>query len=418
MSTRSSWSDIATIYRRELRGALRERLIVINSLVLPVVLYPAILWLVFSAIAFVDGLAERAVTRIAVAPAAVGHEALRDSIVAAPSIVVEEVPADPEAAVRARALDAYVAFETDGTAVRVRFVFDGTWDGGRRAGERVAGIVERYGERLLDASAAERGLDARTLPDFEVARVDVATGEERGAFQLAEVVPLFLVIMVALGCFVPAIDATAGERERSTWETTMTVAASRGSILAGKYLYVATMGAAAGLLNVSGVALTLAPLINMVAADGAAAAVALPLRAFPVILLGTTSLALFFAAAMMILASFARTFKDGQSMITPVYWLGLLPVLLGARPDQTLTPQLALVPIANVAIMTADAIRGVTDPALVALVVAVELVTVVLCLAVARRILAFEDLLLGSYAGSFWRFARERLRPRRPGAGG
>ena len=52
----------------------------------------------------------------------------------------------------------------------------------------------------------------------------------------------FLVIMVALGCFVPSIDSTAGERERSTWETLMTVSAPRSSVILAKYLYVATLG--------------------------------------------------------------------------------------------------------------------------------------------------------------------------------
>ena len=49
--------------------------------------------------------------------------------------------------------------------------------------------------------------------------------------------------LVAVGCFYPAIDSTAGERERSTWETLMTVSASRGSIIAAKYLYVASFAA-------------------------------------------------------------------------------------------------------------------------------------------------------------------------------
>jgi sodium transport system permease protein len=410
-------TDVVTIFRREVRGALRERLIVVNSLVLPVVLYPAILWLVFSAFAFVQGLSERATSRIALGPPAAGHEALRDSIAALPNVVSAEGAVGDESALRSRDVDATVAFVPAGSGgVRVVVGFDGTWDGGRLARDRIADAVERYRRTRFAELAAARGAGRAALEPFDVARTDLASGAARGAATLAEVIPLFLVIMVALGCFMPAIDATAGERERSTWETTMTVAASRGSILTGKYLYVATMGTAAGLLNVAGVGLTLAPLVNTVFdTDAGGQAFALPLRALPVILLGTTSLALFFAAAMMILASFARTFKDGQSMITPIYWLALLPILLGASPDQTLTPALAFIPIANVAIMTADAIRGSIDVPLVALVLAVELASVVLCLWIARRILAFEDLLVGSYAGSFFRFARERLGRRRAG---
>jgi sodium transport system permease protein len=411
------WNDVATIYVRELRGALRERMIVVNALVLPVILYPGVLWLVFSAVGFVQGVGERVETRVALGPPVGGHESLRDSLAAAPGVIVVAAPADPEAAVADDAIDAYVAFEpapSDGVRTRVRF--DGTRDGGRRAQARVQAVVERYGAALLAARAAGAAVDPDTLGGFNVVRTDVATGSQRGASQLAEIVPLLLVVMVAFGCFVPAIDVTAGERERATWETTMTLAASRGAILTGKYLFVATMGAVAGTLNVAAIGLTLAPLFNMLLGQEVASTFALPPRGIPLILLGTTLLALFFAAAMMIMASFARTFKDGQSMITPVYWLVLVPLLFAASPDQSLTPTLALVPIANVTLMTADAIRGTIALPLVGLVVAVELATILLCIRLARSILAFEDLLLGSFAGSFWRFARERLRSGRAAA--
>jgi hypothetical protein len=43
----------------------------------------------------------------------------------------------------------------------------------------------------------------------------------------------------------------------------------------------------------------------------------------------------------------------------------------------------------------------------------VDLVVVALFLALARFILRFEDFLMGSFDGSFWRFARERMLPGR-----
>src|SRR5690606_11552643 len=156
-----------------------------------------------------------------------------------------------------REVDAAVEFEVmAGGSVRVIVRYDGTAETGRIARDRVARVIESYRQRRFEEAASAIGVEPAALEPFDVRRVDLASGEARGAAQLAEVIPLFLVIMVALGCFVPAIDATAGERERSTWETTMTVAASRGSILTGKYLYVATMGTAAGLLNVAAVGLT------------------------------------------------------------------------------------------------------------------------------------------------------------------
>ena len=126
-------------------------------------------------------------------------------------------------------------------------------------------------------------------------------------------------------------------------------------------------------------------------------------------IVAAVSLALFFAAAMMILASFARSFKDGQAMVQPVFLLALLPMVLGQQTDQTLTPTIAAIPVANAAMMIRDAINGVFLWPLIAETLAVLLALVALCLLVARAVLQFEDLLMGSYDGSFWRFAKERL---------
>jgi ABC-type Na+ efflux pump permease subunit len=115
---------------------------------------------------------------------------------------------------------------------------------------------------------------------------------------------------------------------------------------------------------------------------------------------------------MMILASFARTFKEGQGMVTPVYWLALLPVLLGQGSETSLTTTTAAIPVANVAMMIRDAVRGVFLWPLIVETLAVELAMVVLCLFLARTILRVEEFLIGSYDGSLMRFLRSRRRAR------
>jgi ABC-type Na+ efflux pump permease subunit len=129
--------------------------------------------------------------------------------------------------------------------------------------------------------------------------------------------------------------------------------------------------------------------------------------------LGTVALALFFAAAMMILAAFARTFKEGQGMVTPVYWLALIPLVLGRGTETTLTAFSAAIPVANVAMMIRDAVRGVFLWPLVVETMLVEVGAVLLLLVLARTILNFEEFLIGSYNGSLWRFLRERFLLRR-----
>lgn len=414
--------EIRILYLRELRAALRERSIVVNSIVLPVLLYPLLLWLVFTGLTFVQGLEEGFVSRVALFGVPPAHQEILDSLRALESVELHDTFRSPDAAaraVRSGDLDAAVqvlpaaAGPGEGPLLssdfRVRLSFDRSESRSETARRRVEGVIERYRERWLEREARALDLSDAETAVFRVEPWNVSSEREMGAFLLAQIIPVFLVIMVALGCFVPAIDATAGERERSTWETTMSLGVSRSSVVVAKYFYVATLGTAAGVLNVlamtASMGTVLAPVLG---GGGPGVGFDYPLLAVPVMIVGSVILALFFAAAMMILAAFARTFKEGQSMVTPILWLGLVPVLLGRAPDQRLTPALALVPIANVAIMIRDAIEGVFRWLLIAESFAVGLVLVMACLAAAQWILSFEDVLLGSYDGSFWKFLRER----------
>lgn len=417
------WSEIRVLYLRELRSALRERSIVVSSLLLPVLVYPVILWLVFTGITFVQGQSERATSRIAVFEVPASHEELVDSLAALRSVELNAEISTPDAAVtavRAGELDAAVFFEpAEGAAAaladnfRVRVVYDRAEDRSRRAVSRIASVVGEFRERWTDREAAALGIVPEALEPFGIARENISTDDELAGMLLGFMVPTFLIIMVGLGCFYPAIDATAGERERSTWETLMTVSASRSSVLIAKYLYVATMGIAAGLLNVTAMTASLGVLLAPLAGGEVLLTFRLPLAAVPVLFVGAAGLALFFAAAMMILASFARTFKDGQAMVTPVYYLALMPIFMGQSFDRRLTFELALIPIVNVTQMMRDALLGAISWPLTVLSMAVLLTLVALCLVVARQILRFEDHMLGTYDGSFWRFVRERLLPGR-----
>jgi sodium transport system permease protein len=193
----------------------------------------------------------------------------------------------------------------------------------------------------------------------------------------------------------------------------MVTQASRASVVTSKYLYVASFGAAAGMLNVTAMTLALGPVMApLQGTTGGAAArftVSLTPVSVGVMIAAATLLALFFAAAMMLLASFARSFKDGQALVTPVFYLALLPLLLGQQSDRALTTALATIPVANIAMAVRDAVNGVFVWPALAVTALVTLVLVGLCVTLARWVMGFEDFLLGTHGGSLRRFMRNRL---------
>ncbi|MBP7146052.1 MAG: ABC transporter permease [Acidobacteria bacterium] len=413
--------DIALLYRREMLSALRERSVVVNSVLIPVFLYPLLLWALFSAVIFVQGQTEGFVSRVAlVGPVtpALARTLERDERF---RLVEPPGTGGPRAAVEQGRIDAALeALPLDPGArdvagnYRVRVVFDGSKDRSATAAQRLREALREHRSRWLQRQADFRGVPAASWRGFETAERDQATREEVGSFLLGMILPTFMVVMVALGSFHPAIDATAGERERNTWETLMTAAVPRPRIVVAKYLYVATFGAAAGLLNLAAMVLSMPSIIApLVRRTGEELSFSLAWGAIPVIGAGLVLLALFLAAGMMLLASFARTFREGQTMVTPFYLLAILPLMFLGREGIEFNLTLALIPIVNVTMVFREAIFGVYHWPLIAVTLLSGVVVIALCLRLAAFVLQFEDFVIGSHGGSLLKFLRGKARRRR-----
>ena len=190
----------------------------------------------------------------------------------------------------------------------------------------------------------------------------------------------------------------------------MSTSASRVSVVTAKYLYVASLGSMAGLLNLSAVILTLKPIFApLFAQTGRTVEYSIPFGALPIALVAGLLLAGFVAAGMMIFAAFARTFKEGQSMITPFYMLVLVPIVFLQAPGLHFSLALACVPIVNLTLMVREVLTGTFHWGAIGLSFGVSLALIALWLRLAAYVLQFEDVVVGSYGGSFSRFVKERL---------
>lgn len=413
------WRQVGMLYRRELRAAFRERAIVINSILLPLFLYPFILWAAFTGILFVMGQTEGAHSRVVVNHWPRGHPALQRSFERDNKLQLIAMN-DKAAELREitnGTLDALVEFlPARGTNAalagnfQARILFNESKERSGKARQRVAGLIERYRADWLDREARRLDIAPARWRWFTISPQNVASKKQMGAFMLGLLLPLTFVVMVAVGCFYPAVDATAGERERNTWETLMSTAADRTSIVTAKYLYVTTLGGLAGGLNLLAMVLTVKPIFGqLLGRIGDVVQFSVPIAALPVLAVASVLLAGFVAAGMMIFASFARTFREGQAMITPFYLLVLLPILFLQAPGLKFSLPLAFVPIANVTLMVRAAIAGGLGWPQVGITLVVSLVLIALSIWLATFILQFEDVVTGSFQGGLRRFLQQRL---------
>lgn len=228
---------------------------------------------------------------------------------------------------------------------------------------------------------------------------------------LPGLVPLILILMTITGAVYPAIDVTAGERERGTLEILAAAPVRRLDLLFGKYVAVLTVAMLTALVNLGSMAATL--YISGVGAALFGAENLSPL-VFVQVLALLLLFAAFFSAVLLVLTSRARSFKEAQAYLVPLMLVALMPGILSLVPGLQLQGPLALVPLLNIVLLARDLLEGSASAGVALIVVAATAVYGSLALALAARVFGAEAVLYSQSAGWTDWFRRPRRRAARP----
>ena len=224
-------------------------------------------------------------------------------------------------------------------------------DRGRIERDRILDIVERYETLLYDEQMRSLGIDpAVTIKPIIVNDFNVASEKERFASVIGGMVPYLFVVFAMMGCFHPATDLAAGEKERGTFETLLTIPATRLQILSGKFLVVLLNGLLSAGLGLAGLYVTFQVAVDVPDRIQSAIVSILEVGSILTILSLLLPLTIFFSAFMLMLSVHARSYKEAQSTINPLMILVFVPIYAAAIPGVRLTVATAFVPILNMSL--------------------------------------------------------------------
>ncbi len=228
------------------------------------------------------------------------------------------------------------------------------------AGPAAAAFVEKHlsiaNEKLLEARLehlAGGGGGGRCRIDSLRRGLDVSdsTAVSGGVVSLKSVVPFILILMTVTGAVYPAIDLTAGERERGTLEVLMAAPIPRIGILLAKYVTVLTVALLTAAANLLTMAITIAVtglVPELFGESGFSWGVMGAVFALLILF------AAFFSAVLLVVTSTARSFKEAQAYLIPLMLVSLAPGMLSLIPDVELSGALLVTPLANIVLLGRD----------------------------------------------------------------
>lgn len=352
----SKRSLLRIYWLKELRSLLRDRNILVYGLLLPVFLYPLLLFAVTEIRSLTTGLRERMEPVIAI-----------DNLPSLATHLQELVPPPRVIPLATGAGDALATGEADLVIVASRAAsfenarlivsYSSASGASKLALERIRPEFERWRRKHeLQALQGVRGPWNLATPTL----VDATVNQSTTRVLLATLLPLILIIMCTFGATWPALELTAGERERLTAETTFLLPLTRQEIALGKTLAVSAAAFVTLFVHLLAMLMAAGPLLGELR-GGSIALPSLAWQTFPLIVCYGALLSLVFGNIFLLAGSYASSFREAQAFVTPLQLLMMLPALLTLLPGAELDSTTAWIPIYNAGLAFRAALLGEVD---------------------------------------------------------
>jgi len=317
---------------------------------------------------------------------------------------------DLRAAIHNREIDLGLDFEIESPggigpehalAARCELIYDSTSANGYEAAQIIRKAVDIANKAFLEQRLERLGMDQRAVP-VQTQIEELETDAAVAAVSLTSVIPLILILMTITGAVYPAIDLTAGERERGTLEILIAAPIPRMGLLIAKYIAVMTVAMLTASVNLAMMAVTISVSgLGEKLLGGNGLTPQMMIQVFCLLVL----FAMFFSAVLLALTSFARSFKEAQAYLIPLMLLSLAPGVMSLMPGLELTGTLAVMPLINIVLLGRDLMQSNVElTSLVAVVISTSIYSLV-AIAIAGKIFGAEGVLY-STQGSWSDFLR------------
>ncbi len=400
-----SLRNISIVYRKELTDSLRDRRTLISTIVVPILLIPVMTIGLGSFMSSMMKKAEKEVPPVMIlggndSPRTVqALERLSAVHVVAPSDDYARRITDKKLRAAVRLPPGFDSSLDRGEPAKVEiYVYEGDMNS-EIAGGKLQAFFQDLRQRTVEKRMGERNISTSLLRPFEVTRKNVAPEEKVSGAAAGALLPYLVILMCLTGAMYPAIDLTAGEKERGTMETILTSRVSRTHLVIGKFLLVLTTSLVTALLAVTSMWFSSRMAAKMLAEQftkGAPAAeMHLALRAndLLVVFLLILPVAVLFSAALLAIALFAKSYKEAQSYISPLMIVVIVPAVASLIPGVELNVRLALVPILSTSLVSKEIFTGTYHWGLIALIFASSCLYAAAALFTAVQMFQREDVL-------------------------
>lgn len=296
-------------------------------------------------------------------------------------------------------IDAYVRITSTDIDGRTEYqiVYVSSITNSSYAADILQSIIKKMNRVESERIINDMGLKAEVvLNPIVINNMDIASKEQTTGNLLGMVLPMILIISLLMGTMYPAIDTTAGEKERGTLETLLTLPVTNREIIFSKFVTVAAIGIFSALLNLVSMGLIGYYMVKLIGGMGVSTdSINLGsfIPAIVVTILAVLVFSLFISAITMCITAFAKSYKEANNYITPLTLVVMLTGYIAFIPNIDLDRNMALVPVANICLLIKNILSFKYDIGIIAIVLISNVIYAALAILFLSKIYDSEGVL-------------------------
>jgi len=357
-------NDLFIIVKKELTELLRDKKTIINSIVLPTLLVPILIFGSIKVTEMIQKSQQEKTIKIGLvnAPKEFLDMVSKDTL---NKITTYNKVEDFKALIADETIQSAIVFPQDWntkmdslTASEVQIFRNGTKD---NVNSRVSSLIEIYSAKLKEQRIAKLQIPTDKLTPIVENYIEVGEQKELFGKRIGGFIPYLFILTMWGGCLLAAVDLVTGEKERKTIETTLSLPISKFKVLLGKTIVASLLGFIPALLNLVGLILGLKFIPGIPESLNLAINEMLSFQSITLILLLLIPFSLFLSGLIIALVAGATSFKEAQSKASPIIMLIIIPLVLALMPGIELTWSTVLVPVLNIGLGVKEIMAGTID---------------------------------------------------------
>lgn len=350
--------SILALYKKEMKDILRDKKTILMMIMVPILLYPLLLvGMVFLMNSMTQDNLEKTyrVAFVRVEEKQAIEEVMFDeSDDFEYNFQIKKV-SNAAKSLENKNIDVYITSENVNGQIKYTLSYISSIGNSKTAASMMEDILFEYREQLRENRILENNLEVNNiLYPITVDKEDSATKEEALGSIMGSLIPFLLITTILLGAIYPAIDVTAGEKERGTLETLLTLPVSNVELIMSKFFAVCTVAIVSAILNMASMGCVCIYFLKLMSASQTTVVDFNIVKFIPAIILMilcVMAFAMFVSAICVCICIFAKSFKEAQNYSTPILLVFMLAGYAGMIPGVELTATTAAIPIANIALL-------------------------------------------------------------------